>query len=232
MIIKCYLPLVAFILLGVQVAHAAPGAEVKVEYDRFKGQSTVALSPDIAALDAQPQLTLFTFFKGTQPTRPDFVAMTFWSTHKDWEYLKCHSVSTLVDGAPFKLPDSKHDGTVGSGYVVERVKVTIPFDDLERMARGKSVEFRICNTEFALDDNMRGKVRQFVAVFEKADSNSPATRPSASSRAEEITRAVAILKCNFENEAKTRQEVSAQCGGYFLDGQILDLSKAEPAPTK
>lgn len=221
------LPALTLVLAGSTEALAQPNAEVKSEYDRFLDFTSVSLKPGVSPPTGQLQFSLHASFKGTTPSRPNYVTIGFFSTHDDWEYLECNHVVGLVDGVRVKLGESEHKGSVGSGHVLEWVRVKTSFEEIEQMASAQSLEFKICITEFAPDEKTRDLMREFISVFPKRDSDQSFSVAAARSRAEEIKRSIGILKCNLDNDGQSRADVEARCGRYIADGQITGPSTAK-----
>ena len=86
------------------------------------------------------------------------------TSRSGWKYLKCHSLSFLVDGQPYSVAGEKHDGNVGTGYVSEHISFDVPRALVEDMGRGRVVEGQLCNTEFTFTPNTLGHVRSFVSA--------------------------------------------------------------------
>lgn len=126
-------------------------AGVETNFDRFTNLTTVT-TPGANELVSRASSALtpmwFAAFNGEKPTGlVSALSLTFWKTNKSWEYLRCHSTAMLVDGSPFPLDASKHAGTVGSGYVSERISIPFSLAKLQQLSTAKLVEFKICNTE-------------------------------------------------------------------------------------
>jgi hypothetical protein len=86
------------------------------------------------------------------------------TSRSGWKYLKCHHLSFLVDGRPYSVEGEKHDGNVGTGYVSEHISFDVPRALVDEMGRGRVVEGKLCNTEFAFTPNTLGHVRSFVTA--------------------------------------------------------------------
>jgi hypothetical protein len=132
---------------------AVPPVEDKVEvkFDRFKNQTTVNF-PSVKRLVARADSHLtpewFASFAGQTPsTIPSILSLTFWKYNKTWQYLRCHSLAILADGASVQLPPAKHDGDVRQGYVSERITVIVSLATARKLSESHLVEFKVCNTE-------------------------------------------------------------------------------------
>lgn len=82
------------------------------------------------------------------------------SMSDEWEYLECHSLTLLIDGR--RLPvRTTHDGRVSRG-VLEFIEFDLPRAELARWAKAKSIEGKLCNTEFTLSDEVRGVIAEYA----------------------------------------------------------------------
>ncbi len=81
-----------------------------------------------------------------------------------WQYLRCHFVNFLIDGQPVDAGDTEHDGTVGRGYVIEYVKFNVSLSLIDRMAQARSVEGKVCNTEFTFKPETLRLMRDFAST--------------------------------------------------------------------
>jgi hypothetical protein len=153
------------IILVALAALAVPAfAQVTVEYDEFKRQTIVTLHAE--PLDSAPSL-LAIGSKEEVSKKPEEknIILNFVSHSEDWEYLKCHELNALADGQPVELGESNHDGSVGEGYVVEYVGVTINLKTLMKLTKAKEVKFRLCNTVIALSSARHDALVKFLAAL-------------------------------------------------------------------
>jgi len=77
--------------------------------------------------------------------------LQFRQINKEWSYLKCHHTALLVDAVPMPL-ETTHDGTVGSGYVLERVSTPLDQKEVITLAKASVIKVKICNDVFLLED--------------------------------------------------------------------------------
>jgi hypothetical protein len=127
---------------------ASHSGELKVEFDRFRNYTTASLSN--IPLGKGLNLAAYYLMPGNTPGRPERVIFMLTSSSDDWRYLRCHSIDLLVDGIPYSVGRTDHDGRVGTGYVLEFITFSVPTDEFLRMAVATRVEGKVCNTEFAL----------------------------------------------------------------------------------
>lgn len=144
----------------------APG-EVTSTFDRFDNQTLVRLRG--AGIGEDLTFNAAYVMPGKLPSPPRRVLLTLVATPRSWEYLKCHTLALLVDGARIATTEPSHDGDVMTDYVIEQVAVSVSVESVRRMARAKSVEGKLCNTEFALTFMQRSALRDFVAQMDPAN---------------------------------------------------------------
>jgi len=141
-------------------------AEIEIKYDRFKNKTVVRTDPKkTAGTVIQPALVLIGTYDGQTPSRPGECLLGFALRSPSWKYLRCHSINCLADEKPVELPHSKHDGSVGRGYVIEHVSISIPFNIVEQLSKCEKVEFKLCNTEFSLSRYEMEDLKTFVEAF-------------------------------------------------------------------
>jgi hypothetical protein len=157
-------------------AYSRPTLEVK--HDKFRPdfdsvQLTVPdalqVGPATAGIFASAGADTFDIWLLAMPPRGGVVddKVFFRLSHfspNGWEYLKCHPLAFLIDGQPVNPGETEHDGTVGRGYVSEYIKFVAPLDLVDRMARGRSVEGELCNTEFTFKPETLRLMRDFVST--------------------------------------------------------------------
>jgi len=125
--------------------------------DKFKDYCTTTLD----GIHLTDGLELSFYFVYPPPkirTPPKTVTIMLTRSGDDWEYLKCHDLTFLLDGH-VRLPvDSEHDGDVlSSGGVIEFITVDLPRATFLRIALAKKVALKLCLTEAELsEDDQRG----------------------------------------------------------------------------
>ncbi len=152
--------------------------QIKEEFDRFKNTTEVSLLPDYGEMISAEQGALFVFYSYAEktPRPPSVVGIGFWSVNDNWEYLRCHNLIFLVDGAPLAV-ETQHEGEVMSGNVSESVIGQIGIRDFLTLVGAQSIEGKLCNTEFKLTTEQREALRD-VASRMKTDSPEEAALPT------------------------------------------------------
>lgn len=137
---------------------------IKVEYDKFKDQTSVSLTPRLEAVGAKPnQLQVIFISKGTNIRVPTEVFWEFVSTSNDWQFLRISRASFLLDGAKRLSLDASQDGNVGRGYVIEFINLHIPLADFLSIVNAKKVECQVSVQEFSLSDEQLEALRDFAS---------------------------------------------------------------------
>lgn len=138
---------------------------VGVQYDRFNDRTVVETRK--LRIGDDLFLAFVCISPGKNLKRPDYVHFAIFSTSNDWNYLKSHDLVFLFDDERYKVPNIKHDGSVGSGYVLETISGSIPFDTLGRIASSNCAEGRLFLTEFVLTKEQQEIVGEFCSSFTK-----------------------------------------------------------------
>ncbi len=98
-----------------------------------------------------------------------------------WVYLKCHSLTLLVDGASITL-ETEHDGDVGSGVdgvsISEYVKAELALSTLLAMAEAKEVRGQLCSDKFSLSPAQLVTLKDFVKQAALAPAPGPSSSPN------------------------------------------------------
>ena len=84
-----------------------------------------------------------------------------WS--ETWKYLTYHPLRLMLnDSDRLDLGDGDHDGTVGSGYVLEHMIVDLPVPQFLEIVAAKTVEGRLGLTDFTLKPNQLEALRDLA----------------------------------------------------------------------
>jgi hypothetical protein len=149
------------------VTSVAAFAEVKVETDRFTGDTTYStplIAPQSNALN--PFAVIFV----SDGKMPGFgLVMTGMFRH--WKYIDCaNNIHWLLDGKPVQFPPAKHAGKLmGSGYVLDGVFYSgLPIEKLKAIASASVVEYKICGDEYKFDETTLSNFRELLSKFATA----------------------------------------------------------------
>jgi hypothetical protein len=156
-------------------------AQVEVKYDKEE-KETVVKTPD-RDLTKAPQVQLLAIKEevAADPAAKS-IAIMFVSKSAEYQYLKCHTVSALVDGKPVALGESDHDGEAQKGSVVEYVSLEVNLKTLNALAAAKDVKFKICNDAVRLTAAEIAQFKEFSEALLAAPPP-PAAQPEPPEKA-------------------------------------------------
>jgi hypothetical protein len=138
------------------------------KYDRFDDVTMMMSSTELPG-GRSTAFVISAMHRGkvvTDENLEGYYSVQLWAARTEWTYLRCHSVSMLVDGKRLKLPASDHDGRVISGRLVsETVKMTVSKAIIEAIASAKIVEIQVCNDEWRLPQKTINGARRIVEAM-------------------------------------------------------------------
>lgn len=134
------------------------------QFDKFEKYTAISLEKMPISGGNSERLELSAFFikSETSNTPPNSVILRFLSMSDDWRYLKYHDVSILADNRPLSFSPSEHDGSVGSGYVLEFIDVALPYQTFVQMVNAGKVEMRVGGTELNVTQNHLDALRDLA----------------------------------------------------------------------
>jgi len=120
-------------------------------YDKFTDYTTVKIEHMIIKKTSHGYngLELTAYADKDKFSKSHVVLISLMSQSSGWKYLKCHRLIILADGDPVTFHKTKHDGNVGSGYVLEFISLTLKSKEFLKMANSKTLEGRLCRDEFS-----------------------------------------------------------------------------------
>jgi cysteine-rich repeat protein len=128
---------------------------ISEEYDEFKKQNVVYLKD--MSLSGSLVLNAFSI-QGS-----DSVLVILTSTSENWKYLKCYNVDWLGDDSPVLYQGQvSHEGTVGSGYVIEYISMQFTRDQFLTLASAVVAKGRICNQVFTFKEKQLSQMLSFA----------------------------------------------------------------------
>lgn len=137
---------------------------VDSKYDKVRDITTVTVEQPFADLNKTPNFLYASFsFPATTPQPPATVHMEFTSTSDTWQFLSTKSVSWLIDDTKRYTAAGNHDGTVGSGYVIEVMVINIPLGDFLDLANAKKVDVALSTFQFSLSNNQLEGLKDFAS---------------------------------------------------------------------
>ena len=134
------------------------------KYDKVRDVTTVTVEQQFADLNKTPNYLYASFsFPGTTPRPPATVHIEFTSTSDTWQFLSTKSVSWLIDDTKRYTAAGNHDGTVGSGYVIETEVINIPLADFLDLANAKKVDVALASFQFSLSAKQLEGLKDFAS---------------------------------------------------------------------
>jgi hypothetical protein len=162
---------------------------VKTDYDRFKDQTTVLMTPVLLVpnngygnpLDGIQMAVIYSS-SGTAIRRPDKVLVVFMATDisgmqvEPDVFKKSRDIDLLIEGASYPLGGVESLGRRSSTPIDDIFRPTwtyslsVPFDVVEKIAAAKRVEIRVGSVETFLDEDTKAAFRRLVELAPKKES--------------------------------------------------------------
>jgi hypothetical protein len=137
--------------------------KVDVSYDKIRDETVVSIDSKVL-LGATPNHILAVYWnKGQTIVVPDTIDFNFGSSSDTWQFLRISSVAWLVDDNKRFSYKAIHDGTVGSGYVIEWIDMSIPLADFLDIVNAKKVEVQVSTYQFALTGEQLEALKDFAS---------------------------------------------------------------------
>ena len=165
--------------------------QVVVEYDKYKQLTVVKYSTYISLEKAVIRTMAgmpggFTLLLIGVAEEPSSASIGLLSSSDSWSFLKCNDLDFLADGVPVPVGETSHDGDVGtlggSVSVSETVYALLPASSVLQIAQAKTVEGRLCSTEFVLTPEQIALIGEF-AKKTGFKASAPPKEPPASTPA-------------------------------------------------
>ena len=141
------------------------------EYDKFKDQTHVRVGPFFVGgtksyvwSGFQLEMSVHFFCKGHMTSQPRVFYLAFWSSSKDWTFLRSRDLYALVDGERLELGEGDHDSDVELGGVSERLIYRLSPDVFSKLGAAQHVELKIGNVELTLKDEHLEAFRDFYSL--------------------------------------------------------------------
>lgn len=137
--------------LAVMLVPLSASAEITDNTDRFSGARTIRYSSDSEIALRAPMINIVGL--DLRGDRSGAILVSIGNSSRGpnggWQYLKCRETHWLADGHPFAPEKSTYDGDVLRGGVLEKFTYHLTVDQLSELAAAQTIEFKICNDEFA-----------------------------------------------------------------------------------
>lgn len=140
-------------------------AEVRASYDKFTGLYSISSAAPLPRIT--PQLQVVATFRSydfeNRPFQPT-IMLRLTLEGASWRFLECHTLYWLADGKRVDLPQPEHDGTVGEGYVIEDLSVSVPsIELLQQLASATKIEYKLCGGVYELTPAELKDLRELYA---------------------------------------------------------------------
>lgn len=136
---------------------------IESTYDKFRNVTTVKFT--VGEMEGCPfdHFAAGVTSTGTNERAPSTAWALFFEKSDEWEYLRSHDVTFLLDGSKRIALKGSHDGNVGSGYVTEAISVMLTHAQLSSIGAAKTVEVQVGSTECALPAEVKTAIKQTAA---------------------------------------------------------------------
>jgi hypothetical protein len=140
-----------------QASLPCAGIGVKREEDRFTGHVSATASGPVGIREYKPILIW-------SSERPDSLVFEVIGSNESWRYLSCHTLNLLANGMRVPIDKVTHQGQVERGYVIEIIGGTIQWDAAQPLTNANKVEYRLCNDEDLLTQQLTCQVQAVMRV--------------------------------------------------------------------
>jgi hypothetical protein len=134
----------------------------KTSYDKIDNYTSF----DFNGIKLGSGITLrgFVLSTGNKLSTPDIIELTFASSSEDWRYLTYRDLRLLLNGVErISLPTPNNSNTVGRGYVLEQMSVTLPIAVFLKIVNSDTVEGSIGTTNFKFNKSQIEALRDYAS---------------------------------------------------------------------
>lgn len=123
-----------------QAAEVAPtDSNFTVEKDKFTGKTTYSTSPYKYKINGDRYKVGISYTENSKI----YSVLIHGTSTSGWRYLDFHPVVALCDNQPIDFGETKHDGSIGSGYVLEFISFYIENSMMKRISNCKDFKYRV-----------------------------------------------------------------------------------------
>lgn len=142
-------------------AQASP--HVTTEFLPSRGQTLVEMAK--MPLDRESKLGAFYGFTGrVQPVPAPELTLHLVHSSAQWAYALDHTVVLVLDDrSTMPLPRARRSTSVGEGYQLEQIMMTLSREQAAQIAQAKKVEMKVGGRAFVWSDTLQQAFRQIVA---------------------------------------------------------------------
>ena len=140
---------------------SSPG--VSSEFLQSRNQTIVTMEKQ--ALDPESRLGAFYGFAGhTQQAPARELTLHLVRSAAQWAWAYDHTVVLVLDDRNrVSLPSAVRSATVGDGYMLEQIMMTLSREQAAQVAQARKVELRVGSNDFVWSDTLQQAFRHIVA---------------------------------------------------------------------
>jgi hypothetical protein len=133
------------------------------KYDKYKDITVVSLMVSLNRIDPDLSIGAYFIYDGKEVKTPSALTLSFVSKSEDWKYLRSSTLYFLVDGKRLNIGEMEREGSVGNGYVLEFLSVSIPTETFLKIISGSEIEGQLFTTEFKLSEEQLEAFKDFAS---------------------------------------------------------------------
>ncbi len=133
------------------------------KYDNLKDNTTVSLNLKLSQMGEDLTIGSFFSYSGKNLITPTNVSLRFVARSDDWKYLRNAELVFFVDGRRIELGEMKRSFSIGIGYVLESLSLTIPLNTFLEIFNGKAIEVKLFTTTFKLTEEQLEAFRDYAS---------------------------------------------------------------------
>ena len=154
---------------AVALAGAVPALaqNVSEEFDRIRGERTIAYTADGGMDLSRPVLTFQASFVGGASSMGiglAFVSPGDGITRPASRFAACHDIAWMVDGQPLPAARASHRGNMVDGELIEQIDQDVTAQWVAALGNARNVRYRVCRNEYALTP---GDINAFATITAK-----------------------------------------------------------------
>lgn len=160
---RSYWQAALLLAVGATTRLGAQGSpDLSTEFVQSRGQTLVKMEK--VALDHESQLGAFYTFVGrTQQAPVTEVTLHLVHSGAQWAYAYDHTVVLVLDDkSQMPLPRAQRTSSVGEGYMLEQIMMTISRDQAARIAQARKVEMKVGSNSYVWSDTLQRAFQRVV----------------------------------------------------------------------
>lgn len=158
---------VACCAVALMAAAPAWAQNVSEEFDRIRGERTIAYTADGGMDLSRPVLTFHAVVAQGAPSMGiglAFVSPGDGTNRPASRFAACHDIAWLVDGQALPSARAMHRGSMVDGELIEQIDQDVTAQWVATLGRARNVRYRVCRDEYALTP---GDIAAFATIAAK-----------------------------------------------------------------